>query len=295
MDVVSRLGYTNTFRLSKEEMTDMNHRIILALISSIIVLALLMSAAAFCVADEPNASVNGSVTYRERIALTEGATLVIELRDVSYADAAAPLIARQTITNPGQVPIDFEIEYSRQDIESRNTYSISATIFESDGRMAFTNDTAYDVITGGNPNKVDMLLIVVQPPPDMADVNAPDWQSWIEVPAEITGAHLLPGELEPTLRVTYLQSDIENCALRGAEHIQVDGNDIILTVTLMERPESALTAHCDDKVVELDTIQQIGPNLKPGETYRVVVNDKLITTITVPAVDFAMSASGAIA
>ena len=29
----------------------------------------------------PNASVSGTVTYRERIVLTEGATLVVELRD----------------------------------------------------------------------------------------------------------------------------------------------------------------------------------------------------------------------
>ena len=58
---------------------------------------------------EPNAVVSGVVTYRERIALTPGASLVVELRDVSLADAAAPLIARQTIANPGQVPINFKV------------------------------------------------------------------------------------------------------------------------------------------------------------------------------------------
>ena len=42
----------------------------------------------------PNASVSGTVTYRERLALSQGAKLVVDLRDVSYADAAAPLIAR---------------------------------------------------------------------------------------------------------------------------------------------------------------------------------------------------------
>ena len=105
----------------------------------------------------PNASVRGTVTYRERLALTPGATLVVELRDVSYADAAAPLIARQTISDPGQVPIEFRVGYNRQDISSRNTYAISAQIVESDGRLAFTNDTAYDVITGGNPDRVEKL------------------------------------------------------------------------------------------------------------------------------------------
>ena len=52
---------------------------------------------------EPDASVRGSVTYRERITLTPGARLVVELRETSYADAPAPLIARHTIPGPGQV------------------------------------------------------------------------------------------------------------------------------------------------------------------------------------------------
>ena len=62
----------------------------------------------------PNASVSGTVTYRERIALTPGATVEMELRDVSLADAAAPLIARQTISDPGQVPIEFKVEYNKR-------------------------------------------------------------------------------------------------------------------------------------------------------------------------------------
>ena len=34
---------------------------------------------------DPNAFVSGTVTYRERLALTPGATLIVELRDISYA------------------------------------------------------------------------------------------------------------------------------------------------------------------------------------------------------------------
>ena len=33
----------------------------------------------------PNVSMSGTVTYRERLALSPGAQLVVELRDVSYA------------------------------------------------------------------------------------------------------------------------------------------------------------------------------------------------------------------
>ena len=51
----------------------------------------------------PNSSVSGVVDYRERLALTPDATLVVELRDVSYADGPAPLIARQTISSPAHL------------------------------------------------------------------------------------------------------------------------------------------------------------------------------------------------
>jgi len=40
----------------------------------------------------------------------------------------------------------------------RIALSSDALVTESDGRMAFTNDTAYDVITRGNPRRVDMTL-----------------------------------------------------------------------------------------------------------------------------------------
>ena len=172
---------------------------------------------------KPNASVSGTVTYRERIALTPGATLEVELRDVSYADASAPLIARQTISGPGQVPIKFKVEYNREDIDSRNRYSVSAQIIESDGRLAFTNDTAYEVITNGNPNKVDMLLVLVQPPPNPtgdSDANGPDWRTWVEVPVPVIWANLIPNESEHLLRVAYYQSTIEGCARPGNQELE---------------------------------------------------------------------------
>ena len=81
----------------------------------------------------PSASVTGTITYRERIALSPGATLVVQLRDVSLQDTSSILIAEQVIPNPGQVPIKFRVKYKRRDLVHRNTYSISARIEESDG------------------------------------------------------------------------------------------------------------------------------------------------------------------
>ena len=230
---------------------------------------------------EPNAAVSGSVTYRERIALTPGASLVVELRDVSLADAAAPLIARQTIANPGQVPIDFKVEYSRDDIDSRNTYAIQARIVEADGRLAFINDTAYHVITRGNPDHVDMLLVLVQPPPDQVEEGV-DWLKWVEVPVPIIWANLIPNEAEHLLRIAYFQSTIEGCARPGNEELRVDGNDIIATVTLMQPPPTSWAIPCNEKVVELDTILPIQASLEPGQSYRVIVNDRVTGAFSLP-------------
>ncbi len=237
---------------------------------------------------EPNASVSGTVTYRERIALTPGARLVVELRDVSLQDAAAPLIARQTIENPGQVPIEFKVEYSRADINSRNTYAIQAEIIESDGRLAFINDTAYDVITRGNPSRVDMLLVLVEPPPDQVE-EGQDWRTWVEAPVPVVWANLIPNEAEHYLRIAYYQSTIEGCARPGNEELRVEGFDIIARVTLMQPPPTSWAIPCHEEVVELDSILPINAQLRPEQTYRVIVNDRIVTTLSFPRPDFPAS------
>ena len=232
----------------------------------------------------PNASVSGTVTYRERLALSPGARLVVDLRDVSYTDAAAPLIARQTISGPGQVPIRFRIDYNRDDIDSRNTYAISADIIESDGRLAFTNDTAYDVITRGNPNKVDMLLVLVQPPPDLVEEGV-DWRKWVEVPARVIWANLIPNEREHFLRIGYYQSTVEGCARPGSQGLKMEGTKIIATIMLMQPPPTAWAIPCDEQFVELDAVESIEASLEPGETYHVLVNDTATTSFSLPRLD----------
>ncbi|MYD65084.1 MAG: hypothetical protein F4X26_03690 [Chloroflexi bacterium] len=237
----------------------------------------------------PNASVSGSVTYRERIALTEGARLVVELRDVSYQDAAAPLIARQTIENPGQVPIRFEVGYHRDDIDDRNVYGISARIIAADGRLAFTNDTAYDVITRGNPRSVDMLLVLVEPPPGLVPAGT-DWRTWVETPVQIVAASLVPFEPDHPIRVVYYQSGVENCARPGNEGWEIDGARVRAWVTLMQPPPTPWGIDCDAERLELDTYLVLGSSLVTGQTYEVVVNDVVAAAFTLPEPSFGHTA-----
>jgi len=131
----------------------------LGLITVIILTTLLITGCA------KTATVTGTVTYRERIALPpQGVVVTVKVEDISRADAPAVTIGEQIIENPAhQVPIPFEIEYNPDDIDERYTYSMRVRI-EVDGKLWFTNTTSYRVITGGYPtSNVEVMLEKVGP------------------------------------------------------------------------------------------------------------------------------------
>ena len=109
-------------------------------------------------ASPATASVTGRVTYRERMALSPDALVQISLQDISRADAAAVELARQEISNPGQVPIPFELEYNPADIDESMTYSVSARITDG-GKLIFISDTIAPVLTRGAGSEVELLLV----------------------------------------------------------------------------------------------------------------------------------------
>ena len=101
--------------------------------------------------------VKGTATYRERVALTPAAVFEAVLEDVSRAGAAAIVIGRTRIENPGQVPIRFEIAYDHRKIAPDRIYAVRTTIRER-GRLAWTSDARHAVLTHSNPNSVDILM-----------------------------------------------------------------------------------------------------------------------------------------
>ncbi len=109
------------------------------------------------------AVVTGTVAYRERIALTPEAVVEVQLLDVSMADASAKLIAEQVIKPKHQVPIPFELVYDPAEIDARFTYAVRATIRER-GRLLFTTDRSYRVLTRGSPSHVDLILVRTSEP-----------------------------------------------------------------------------------------------------------------------------------
>jgi putative lipoprotein len=120
--------------------------------------AALLAAAYGC--SPPMATVSGTVTYRERIALTPDAVLEVVLVDVSRADAPAEVLGRQVIESPGQVPISFSIEYDPADIQDNHTYAVQARIREGD-QPRWVSTESYWVITRDHPTEVDIKVRAV--------------------------------------------------------------------------------------------------------------------------------------
>ena len=207
--------------------------------------------------------ITGTITYRERMALGPDATVEVELRDVSLQDAPSVTVAKVTITSPGQVPVSFEIEYDPSSINDRATYAVRATINDR-GQMLFTNTTAYDVITRGNPTHVDMVLervgaVSPTPAPEMTSTPAPIES--VVVNGDHTGYSL-----------SIVSGLPSGCARFDGYHVEHRGKVLEVTVTnLMPTGPVACTAIYDRHEGEVD----LGADFETAVTYTVVVNGQV--------------------
>jgi uncharacterized lipoprotein YbaY len=103
----------------------------------------------------------GSVTYRERIALSPDAVITVTLADVSLMDVAATIITTQVFTAAGnQVPFPFELSYDPVAINPAMSYAVQVRITEN-GQLRFINTTNIPVLTRNAP--VTDVEVVVDP------------------------------------------------------------------------------------------------------------------------------------
>ena len=84
------------------------------------------------------ASITGTVSYRERVALLPQDEVEIQLLDVSRQDAPAAVIAKQNITPQRQMPVPFKISYDPAKINPAHTYAVQARILRN-GQVRFIN------------------------------------------------------------------------------------------------------------------------------------------------------------
>ena len=107
-------------------------------------------------------TVQGSATYRERIALPPDAVFEAELQDISRADAPAAVLGRARLEPAGQPPFTFEIAYDNTAMQQGRRYSLRATITHQ-GRLLFTTDRIYPV-SGDRDVPLELLLVSATDP-----------------------------------------------------------------------------------------------------------------------------------
>lgn len=113
----------------------------------------------------PTATVSGNVLYLERIALPRPGNLLVTLHDVSRADAAAIVIARQEIDiiDGAGPPFPFTLVYEPGGLDPRGRYVVRAEVRDAGGDLLFTTQEAYSVITNGAPRVLDVVVRNARP------------------------------------------------------------------------------------------------------------------------------------
>jgi putative lipoprotein len=103
------------------------------------------------------ATVSGTVTYRERMALPETARVEIQILDVTNEDAEPSLVSEKLVEAPGQVPIAFSIAYDPRSIDPTHTYALRVKIRVGD-ELWFASPFDLRVLTAGNPTRAEIVL-----------------------------------------------------------------------------------------------------------------------------------------
>jgi putative lipoprotein len=107
----------------------------------LLVLALVLVACSATKGKVPEqASLSGTVTYRERIALPPGALVNVQLQDQSLQDVKATVLAETTVEAKSGPPYAFSLDYFPPQIVPRRTYGLSVRITVGD-QLWFINDT----------------------------------------------------------------------------------------------------------------------------------------------------------
>jgi uncharacterized lipoprotein YbaY len=118
----------------------------------------LAALATACASTTPRkqATLAGTITYRERVALPPEARVEIQLVDATR-DGDGALVAERLLESPGQVPISFTLPYDPRSIDANRTYTLRVRVRVADD-LWFASPFDLRVLTAGNPAQVDVML-----------------------------------------------------------------------------------------------------------------------------------------
>lgn len=105
-------------------------------------------------------TLNGTVAYRERMALPPGARVHVDLSDVSRMDAPAIVIDQVDIkTEARQVPIPFSLSYDPARLMPNGRYAVSARITDASGKLMWITDTHFALPPAGTPAHLMLVRV----------------------------------------------------------------------------------------------------------------------------------------
>ena len=107
-------------------------------------------------ANAANATIKGTVSFRERMALVPGTMLEVRIVDISPADAPYETIAETRVpAGPGS-PMVYTLTFDRALMLAHRSYSLQARIFEGDHLMFMS--TKRHPIAAGGPSNTDIVV-----------------------------------------------------------------------------------------------------------------------------------------
>lgn len=102
-------------------------------------------------------TLEGTATYRERIALPPDAVFEAVLQVESRTEAAADVLGSAMVDPAGQPPFRFRITYDKAAIQPGRRYAVRATIKQQE-RLLFATDRGYPVPEGSDA-PLEILLV----------------------------------------------------------------------------------------------------------------------------------------
>jgi len=103
----------------------------------------------------PAVPIRGTVSYRERIMLPPDSVVMVDLIDISIADAAVEPIASQVIGGTTGPPFPFSLE-SAEDIDERHMLAVRGRILSAEGNLLWATDTPAVLTDRAEP--VELIL-----------------------------------------------------------------------------------------------------------------------------------------
>ena len=105
-------------------------------------------------------SLRGEITLEgaDELSHIPSSRVVVQLRDVSLADASSIVIASREYTDVDSFPLEYDLEWDEA-LSDRNEYSVGARFYDSAGALIFINDTTFTVEPGDS--RVDFYVITV--------------------------------------------------------------------------------------------------------------------------------------